>query len=137
MYIRNNTAYKTTIIFATANWVPPDIKQWLTPGWDFNIDNPLGPSEVRPLAFRLSVSSSIPLSYSTFSFDWIITCIFVQNLDVNNDGKIDMRDIRIVAQAMWSYPGLPNWNPLCDFNGDEKIDMRDLRLVCRFFGVSL
>jgi len=56
--------------------------------------------------------------------------------DINVDGKVDMRDLSIVALAFGSYPGDPRWNPEADINGDNKIDMRDLVLICKNFGNS-
>ena len=54
--------------------------------------------------------------------------------DINVDGKVDMRDLSIVALAFGSYPGDPRWNPEADINGDNKIDMRDLVFICKNFG---
>jgi PKD repeat protein len=53
--------------------------------------------------------------------------------DVNGDGKVDMRDIAIVAKAFNSIPGAPNWNPIADLNGDGKVDMRDIAIVAKAF----
>jgi len=54
--------------------------------------------------------------------------------DVNRDGKVDLRDISIVAIAFGSYPGHPRWNLIADINQDGKIDLRDIALVARNFG---
>jgi PKD repeat protein len=65
--------------------------------------------------------------------------------DVNHDGKIDGRDITIVAKAFGShgpnfdYPGepaSPNWNPIADLNGDNKVDGRDITIVAKKFGTD-
>jgi parallel beta-helix repeat protein len=54
--------------------------------------------------------------------------------DINQDGKIDMRDISLAAIAFGSYPGHPRWNPAADINIDNKVDMRDIGTVARHFG---
>jgi hypothetical protein len=54
--------------------------------------------------------------------------------DLNNDGRVDMRDIAIVAYAFGSYPGQPRWNPQADINQDGKVDMVDVALVAMNFG---
>lgn len=54
--------------------------------------------------------------------------------DVNGDGKVDMKDIAIVAKAFGTVPGDPRWNPEADINGDDKVDMKDIALIARNFG---
>jgi thermitase len=63
--------------------------------------------------------------------------------DINGDGKVDGRDIILVAWAFASCgpeyeyassPPSPGWNLDCDINGDNKVDGRDLVLIARNFG---
>jgi parallel beta-helix repeat protein len=54
--------------------------------------------------------------------------------DVNGDGRVDMKDIAIVARSFGSTPGSPNWNPAADLNGDGKVNMKDIAIVARSFG---
>jgi parallel beta-helix repeat protein len=54
--------------------------------------------------------------------------------DVNGDGRVDLRDLALVARAFGSTPGSPNWNPACDFYGDGTVNMKDIALVARNFG---
>ena len=54
--------------------------------------------------------------------------------DITRDGKIDMRDLSIVARSFGTYPSHPDWNPEADITEDGKIDMRDLATVARNFG---
>jgi Ca2+-binding EF-hand superfamily protein len=56
--------------------------------------------------------------------------------DVNMDGKVDGRDIAIVARAFGSIPGDPRWNALADVNDDGKIDGKDIVTVVKLFGKS-
>lgn len=55
-------------------------------------------------------------------------------IDLNGDGKIDVKDILIASKAYGSFPGHPRWNPTADINDDRKIDLRDLYLVSSNFG---
>lgn len=50
------------------------------------------------------------------------------------DGKVDMRDIGLVARAFGTKIGDTYYSPECDLNGDGKIDMRDVGLAARHFG---
>lgn len=54
--------------------------------------------------------------------------------DLNEDGKVDMRDIATVARAYGSKPGDPNWNPRADLNGDGFINMTDVNMASNNFG---
>jgi parallel beta-helix repeat protein len=54
--------------------------------------------------------------------------------DLNHDGKVDIKDIHIVASAFGSSPGESNWNPIADVNQDGKVDIRDVALVAKEYG---
>jgi len=54
--------------------------------------------------------------------------------DINSDGKVDIRDVAIVAQAFGSYPGHPRWNPDADLDRNGKVDIRDLAMCASNFG---
>lgn len=57
--------------------------------------------------------------------------------DLTGDGKIDGRDLAIVARSFGSYPGCSPpllWNPIADVNHDGKVDGKDLAPVARNFG---
>jgi hypothetical protein len=54
--------------------------------------------------------------------------------DLNGDGKVDIKDIAIVAQAFGETPEQPRWNPIADINKDDKIDIRDIAIVAKNFG---
>jgi len=56
--------------------------------------------------------------------------------DFNNDGKINMKDIAVVAKAFGSAPGDPNWTPEADLNNDGKIDMKDISIIAKTFGAE-
>jgi len=53
------------------------------------------------------------------------------------DGKVDGKDITIVALCFGSAPGCPppyTWNPNSDVNNDAKIDGKDIATVALHFG---
>jgi hypothetical protein len=54
--------------------------------------------------------------------------------DINKDGKIDILDLGIVAQAFGSYPGHPRWNADADVNDDGYVDLIDVAIVAAHFG---
>jgi len=54
--------------------------------------------------------------------------------DLNCDGKVDGRDISIVAVIFSTKAGEPEWNPVADVNGDGKIDGKDIAKEARDFG---
>jgi hypothetical protein len=54
--------------------------------------------------------------------------------DINGDGKVDVKDVYMVARAYGSYPYHPYWNSLCDINHDNKVDLKDYYTVCKNYG---
>lgn len=54
--------------------------------------------------------------------------------DLSQDGKVDGKDIAIVALAFGSVLGSSNWNPLADLNADGKIDGQDITAVAIYYG---
>lgn len=54
--------------------------------------------------------------------------------DINNDGKVDIKDVAIAALAFGSYPGHPRWNPDVDLDADSVITIKDIRIVAFYFG---
>lgn len=51
--------------------------------------------------------------------------------DINGDGKVDGKDIAIVAKAYNTKLGDPLWDPRADINGDGKVDGRDIAIVAK------
>jgi hypothetical protein len=54
--------------------------------------------------------------------------------DVNNDGKVDIKDLEEAGKAFGSYLGHPRWNPIADLNQDDKVDIIDLATIAINFG---
>ena len=53
------------------------------------------------------------------------------------DGKVDMRDVGVIARIYSAATGEPDYVPDYDLNNDGKIDMRDVGMVARDFGKAL
>jgi len=51
--------------------------------------------------------------------------------DVNGDGRVDFRDVNLVARAFGSQPGQPRWNQAADLNQNGRVDLGDLLFVLR------
>ncbi len=54
--------------------------------------------------------------------------------DLDGDGKVDTRDVAIVARAFGSFEGGPRFDLRADVDGNGRIDMFDIALVARHFG---
>jgi len=54
--------------------------------------------------------------------------------DLNEDRKVDGKDIGIIAKAFGSYEGGPRWNPNADINGDGKVEGKDVITVAKNYG---
>jgi len=54
--------------------------------------------------------------------------------DLNNDGKVDVQDFAVAANAFGSCPGHRRWNPIADLNKDSIVNMIDMVLIARNFG---
>jgi len=50
------------------------------------------------------------------------------------DGKVDIRDVTLVAYSFGSSPGDPGWNPIADLYPDNKINIRDVAVVAVDYG---
>jgi hypothetical protein len=56
--------------------------------------------------------------------------------DVNLDGKVDMKDIGIVASAFGATPERDRWDERADINKDNRIDLKDIAIVSKNFGID-
>jgi hypothetical protein len=53
--------------------------------------------------------------------------------DIDGDGKVNMKDIAIVAHAFGTHEGDDRWDPLADVNGDGYTNIFDVALVAKDF----
>lgn len=54
--------------------------------------------------------------------------------DLNDDGKVNIEDIAIVAKAFGSYPGHPRWNEIADVDKNSIVNIIDVASVAKEFG---
>ncbi|MGD0979678.1 MAG: NosD domain-containing protein [Candidatus Bathyarchaeia archaeon] len=54
--------------------------------------------------------------------------------DLNNDGKVNLQDLAILANAYGSKPGDANWNPKADIDGNGVVDLTDLVILATHYG---
>lgn len=127
--------------------------------WEFNyITNPATTYDVLLLTQNMTVASgqlSVAGNWSSFtinlqgfnSIQGNITSYYVGEVqtrpwygplfgDVNDDGKIDMRDIGTIARAFGSIFGFNlRYDFRADINFDFKVDMKDIGACARGFGI--
>jgi subtilase family serine protease len=54
--------------------------------------------------------------------------------DINNDNKVNILDLGLLADAFGSTPSSDTWNDAADLNCDGKVDILDLGLLADSFG---
>ncbi len=53
---------------------------------------------------------------------------------MKGDGKVDILDLALMADAYGATPGQAKWNPALDVTGQGVIDIQDLAYVAYYFG---
>jgi parallel beta-helix repeat protein len=54
--------------------------------------------------------------------------------DINHDGKVDLVDLVLLANAYGTSPGNPRWNPNADLDGNNVVGLSDLVLLALHYG---
>jgi hypothetical protein len=137
IYVRNEGNETCFLVLTAANWNPSIASNYLDFSWSSG-DEKIAAAEVINVTLSLSVSSSVR-GISSFSFDVIFNARKYFVGDMNEDGKVDMKDIAYIARRLQTTPASPLWDPKADITGpmgvpDGKVDMRDLSLAARNFG---
>jgi parallel beta-helix repeat protein len=78
-------------------------------------------------------TDNYPLIYPSKCYDPHYT----SSPDINKDGKVDIRDVFVIAMAFGSTPGDPNWNPIADLNNDGTVNILDVFAVAWDFGKTV
>jgi hypothetical protein len=65
-----------------------------------------------------------------------VTATFVQGLpgDINQDGKVALLDLVILANAYGSRQGDTRWNPNADIDHNGSVGLTDLVIVALHYG---
>lgn len=132
LYLKNEGTDSIYYSLTTEHWYPIVASNYMILQWDYNGARATSGSVWR-ISLTLLVSSRIQ-GIVDFSFDIIITGSPYPLGDINNDLKVDGRDIALVGQAFGSEPGSSTWNSIADLNQDEKIDGKDSAIISQNFG---
>lgn len=54
--------------------------------------------------------------------------------DVDHNGKVDLNDLTLLAEAYGSRPNDPNWNPCADIDNDQYVGLLDLIILASHYG---
>jgi PKD repeat protein len=107
-------------------------------GWDFGDGSIIvTPSALIEHAYAVSTTYNVTLTV-TDSGDmtdstWQQVSVQIMG-DVNDDGRVDMRDVGIAVAAFNSTPNHPRWNAAADLDRNGRIDMRDICRAITNFG---
>lgn len=91
---------------------------------EYTIDNPPPYGISILLNFTYSQASQVTIAGSGSFPSW----------DTNQDGRVNMFDVSLVARAFGTTAGSPYWNQQADLNNDAIVDMSDIAIVARHFG---
>jgi len=135
IFIRNEELEKPCFLYLrTEDWSPVKAKQYIGLSWDYNWKS-INFHEVLPVTLKLTINEDIE-QITEYGFNILILGTEYIVGDLNHDGKVDVRDVAIVALAFGSTPADPNWDPRADVDENGAIDTVDLSTVARNFGVS-
>ena len=132
VYVKNLSNATCYLSVATTNWNPPNAPTYLKYSWT-TTNSKIYAGKSIEIKQTLKVTPDIT-GISNFSFDITFQQLDSYRWDVNQDRKVDVRDIYITSRAYGSTPQTAGWNPLADFNGDSTIDAKDIYLIERHFG---
>ena len=139
----NVTAYANTTTIASQNvTLASGTSTTLTLTWN---TTGLAYGNYTISAYAWPAPGEIDTANNNCTGGWVIVSIVGDTTGPKGipDGKVDMRDIAVVARAFGSdgpnylYPGSSassNWNPNADINNDGTVNMRDVALAARHFG---
>jgi len=94
----------------------------------------VGGSAVTVTLTSNSTHSSLYLRYRHSTRSVKIVGNLVRIGDINGDGKVDYKDLLILAIAFGSTPTKPNWNWFADINDDGYVNYRDLLRLAVHYG---
>jgi PKD repeat protein len=135
-------SYNQTITFDASNsvlgWngtIHPSIVLYTWSFGDNSTTSTTAPSIHHAYSQKGNYTVTLTVIDASGKIDSLTRTIAISSLigDLNGDGKVDMRDIAIVAKAFNTIPGDPNWNPIADLNGDGKVNMKDISIVAKAY----
>jgi len=135
-------SYNQTITFDASNsalgWngtIHPSIVLYTWSFGDNSTTSTTAPSIHHAYSQKGNYTVTLTVIDASGKIDSLTRTIAISSLigDLNGDGKVDMRDIAIVAKAFNTIPGDQNWNPIADLNGDGRVDMKDIAIVAKAY----
>jgi len=117
-------ANSSQILKETVSDLEPDEERTITLTWNTTATQPCN-------SYKISAQAG-PVPYEINTSDNYLEDgqIKIRLMgDVNDDGKVDMRDVTAVLLAFRAYPGRPTWNPEYDLDRNNIIDMRDVVII--------
>ncbi len=89
---------------------------------------------IPPLAGESDLDDNWYIAYTNATVWDALVIISGLEGDINEDGKVDWKDLLIFAMAYGCHEGEPCYVAEADFNSDEKIDWKDLLVLARNYG---
>ena len=111
----------------TKTYIVPSLLMRIIPGTATSVVRLLLNVAVLPY----SLSSDITLQFSGFTLTTSIG--LTRQLDINQDGSVDIVDFGAVAFAYGSTTGTPRFNPILDFDADGNINIIDFSIIALFY----
>ncbi|RLI41691.1 hypothetical protein DRO69_11280 [Candidatus Bathyarchaeota archaeon] len=107
----------------------PDEEITLTFNWNTTSTTPCNNYTI------ISEATPVPYEYNLADNFYIDGTVKIRIIgDLNDDGKIDIKDLAMGSVAFGSYPGHPRWNPAADINRDKKVDIKDIATISANYG---
>ncbi len=110
----------------------PIIESLMSTLGSYNLTFKLPPS-AEAGTYNVYVSSS----YQELHDDKTTTFLLTLPGDANGDGKVNLKDLMILAKAWYSQPGNPKWDPRADFNNDNAVNLNDLVILAKHWYQTL
>jgi len=87
-------------------------------------------------AYATPVSDETNTTDNTFVNGWVIVAMVGDVTGPNgwSDGKVDIRDVAVIAKLFGTKYPEPSFNPNYDINSDGKIDIKDIAITAKNFG---
>jgi hypothetical protein len=135
VYVRNEGDQSILLTVTPANYSPAYASNYLSFSWTCG-NAMLVPGKTVRVTASLFVSPATTTTFA-FGFDVVFSGRGYGSGDLNGDGVVNILDAILLANAVDSTPGSPNWNPLADLNGDGVVNILDAIIFGNNFGLHL